>query len=145
MYGLDDASRKFWLKVKETLTKLGLKTIPGDEAFYYENKNGKLLGAVLSHVDDFIVAGKDEFVDRIVKGVSSEFTVSKTEKDEFRFTGLDVKTKGKEIEVSMEENARLVELIEEIRRADKEEKLTQVELKEYRKYTGKMSCLSQGS
>ena len=53
-------------------------------------------------------------------------------------------TKGKEIEVSMEEYASSVELIEEIRRADKEEKLTQVELKEYRKYTGKMSWLSQG-
>ena len=83
LYGLDDASRKFWLKVKETLIKLGLKTLPGDEAFYYENKNGKLLGAVLSHVDDFIIAGEDEFVARIVKGVSDEFTVSKTEEDEF--------------------------------------------------------------
>ena len=35
LYGLDDASRKFWLKVKETLTELGLRTVPGDEAFYY--------------------------------------------------------------------------------------------------------------
>ena len=26
LYGLDDASRKFWLKVKETLSELGLRT-----------------------------------------------------------------------------------------------------------------------
>merc|ERR1712112_255644 len=48
LYGLDDASRKFWLKVKETLSNLGMKTLPGDEAFYYENRENKLIGAVLS-------------------------------------------------------------------------------------------------
>ena len=31
--------------------------MPGDKASYYENTDGKLRGAVLSHVDDFIVTG----------------------------------------------------------------------------------------
>merc|ERR1711873_320398 len=57
LYGLDDAPRKFYLKVKETLQKMGLKTLPGDEAVYYEYKNGKLMGLILSHVDDFTIAG----------------------------------------------------------------------------------------
>merc|ERR1712240_334069 len=52
-YGLDDASRKFYLKVKETLQELGLKTLPGDDDFYFKNRNGVLLGMNLSHVDDF--------------------------------------------------------------------------------------------
>ena len=68
-----------------------MKTLPGDDAFYYENKDGNLLGLNLSHVDDFTIAGEDEFVERIVKGISKKFTVSKVDKDEFRFTGLDVK------------------------------------------------------
>ena len=42
LYGLDDASKKFWLKVKETLVALGLKIMPGDEAFYQLHKQGKL-------------------------------------------------------------------------------------------------------
>merc|ERR1711895_260102 len=105
LYGLDDASRKFWLKVKETLTELGLKTLPGDEAFYYENRDSKLIGAVLSHVDDFTVAGEEEFVKRVVKGVTEKFTVSKVEEDEFRFIGLDVKVGKESIEVSMEDYA----------------------------------------
>ena len=69
LYGLDDASHKFYLKVKETLQELGLKTLPGDDAFYYENRNGKLMGLNLSHVDDFTIAGDVEFVRRIVKGI----------------------------------------------------------------------------
>ena len=32
LYGLDDASRKFWLKLKDTLVALGMKMMPRDEA-----------------------------------------------------------------------------------------------------------------
>ena len=39
LLGLDDASRKFYLKVKETLQELGLKTLPGDDAFYYDQRD----------------------------------------------------------------------------------------------------------
>merc|ERR1711873_357206 len=95
LYGLDDASRKFYLKVKKTLQKMGLKTLPGDEAVYYEHKNGKLMGLILSHV-----AGTQEFVQRIVAGIEERFTVSKVEEDNFRFTGLDVKIKNGKIEIS---------------------------------------------
>ena len=35
LYGLDYASRKFWLRVKEVLKRVGLKVLEGDEAFYY--------------------------------------------------------------------------------------------------------------
>merc|ERR1711955_149776 len=49
------------------------------------------------------------------------------------------------IEVSMEDYASSVEEIKEIRKADRAEKLTRAELKEYRKYTGKISWLSQGT
>ena len=71
--------------------------------------------------------------------------MSKVEKDEFRFTELDVKAGNGKIEVLMEDYANSVEEIKEIRKADRAEKLTKTELKEYRKYTGKISWLSQGT
>ena len=77
--------------------------LPGDDAFYYENRNGKLMGLNLSHVDDFTIAGDIEFVQRIVKGKQEKFTVSKIEEDKFRFTGLDVKAECGKIQVSMED------------------------------------------
>ena len=36
------------------MLEFGLNTMPGDEAFYYKHTDGKLNGAVLTHVDDFI-------------------------------------------------------------------------------------------
>ena len=92
-----------------------------------------------------MIAGEDEFVERIVKGIERKVTVSKVEKDVFRFTGLDVKAGNGKIEVSMENYANLVEEIKEIRKADRAEKLTKTELKEYRKYAGRISWLSQGT
>ena len=58
-----------------------MKTLPGDDAFYYENRDGKLMGLNLSHVDDFTIAGDTEFVQRIVNGIKEKFTVFKIEEN----------------------------------------------------------------
>ena len=42
LYGLYDASRKFWLKLKQTLKDLGLKVMIRDKAFYYLHEEGEL-------------------------------------------------------------------------------------------------------
>ena len=82
LYGLDDASRKFWLRVRYVfLNKLQLKTVEGDEAFYYWNLDGDFQGAVLTHVDDFELTGTTDFVDEIITVVEKEFTISKVEED----------------------------------------------------------------
>merc|ERR1711873_274996 len=60
-------------------------------------------------------------------------------------TGLDVKTKNGKIEISIEDYTESIKEIKEIRKANRNEKLTNAELKENRKYTGKISWLAQGT
>ena len=36
LYGLNDASGKFWLRAKELFAELGLQRLKGDEAVYYK-------------------------------------------------------------------------------------------------------------
>ena len=67
LYGLDDASRKFWLKVRVFFLKMGLKIFEGDEAFYFKNEGGKVKGRILTHVDDFTLAGEEAFLKEIMK------------------------------------------------------------------------------
>ena len=51
------------------LNKLHLKTIEGDEAFYYRNLDSDFHGAVLTHVDDFEVTVASDFVEEIISVV----------------------------------------------------------------------------
>ena len=55
LYGLNDASRKFWLRVKSIFKELGLRKLDGDKAVYYKlNEEGNLEGMVSTHVDDLM-------------------------------------------------------------------------------------------
>ena len=62
IYGLDDASRRFWLTVRRIFKEEGLNPITGDKAFYVKRVEGKLVGSVLTHVDDFLIAGSPDFI-----------------------------------------------------------------------------------
>ena len=49
LYGLNDASRKFWLRVKNIFKELGLRKLSGDEAVYFKlDEEGNLEGMTLS-------------------------------------------------------------------------------------------------
>ena len=145
LYGLNDASRRFWLRVKEVFGNEDMKTLPGDEAFYYKHVGDNLVGMVITHVDDFQIAGRDEFIDPLIEKLESSLTVSKVERDRFRFTGIDVQTVADGIVTSMEDYAQSIEEIKEIRRDKKDSPLTKTEMKLYRKYVGKLNWLAENT
>ena len=77
LYGPNDASRKFWLRVKRILNEIGLRKLDGDEAVYYKiDEKGDLEGIVLTHVDDFDLAGKTKFVCKVNEEISQALDVS---------------------------------------------------------------------
>merc|ERR1712030_150068 len=142
LYGLNDASRKFWLKIKEVFKEFGLKKLDGDEAMYYKHdKNGELMGLLSTHVDDFSLAGTDEFLETVTEEVKRTLDVSKIEDGRFRFTGIDIEQIDGRIELSMEEYADSLEDI--LIREDKaSEPLDREEMRTLRKYVGKLSWLA---
>ena len=74
-----------------------------------------------------------------------ELTVSKIERDKFRYTGIDVSTVEDGIEIEMEDYVESLEEVKEIRKADRNEDLTKAELKVYRKMSGKLSWLANNT
>ena len=62
---------------------MGFKVMAGDEAFYFLHEDGILKGAVLMHVDDFYLAGTEEFIENVLKVIDQQLTVSKVEIDKF--------------------------------------------------------------
>ena len=137
LYGLNDVSRKFWLKVRELFDECKLRILDGDEVFYFRHdEKGNLEGLVSSHVNDFILARTDRFLMKITRKIAEKLEISKLEDNEFRFIGMDVKKEGDVIIVSMEDYAKSLGKIE-IRKGLPDDPLTEVEMKVYRKYVGK--------
>ena len=58
------------------------------------------------------LAGTEVFINEVLETVSRELTVSKIERDNFRYTGIDVKTVNDGIEVEMKD---YVDSLEEVR------------------------------
>ena len=92
LYGLNDASRKFWLRVKSIFKELGLRKLDGNEAVYYKlDEEGHLEEMLSTHVDDIDVPGLKKFVEMLTREISKVLNVSRVESDCFRFIGIDVK------------------------------------------------------
>ena len=142
LYGLNDASRKFWLKVKTVFNEIGLKRLEGDEAVYYKyDENGNLDGMVSTHVDDFNLAGSKSFVTMVTERIRTALDVSKVEDRSFRFTGIDVEQVDGSIVISMNDYANSLEEIK-IREDRSDESLSREEMKVLRKYVGKLNWLA---
>jgi hypothetical protein len=75
-------------RVKGILKKEGLKNVTGDEAFYFCHEDRKLVGMILTHVNDLDIESTKEFVDRIRKILIYELKVSKVKKDRLNSLGL---------------------------------------------------------
>ena len=61
VYGLSDAAKVSYLRVKEELIKIKAIMSKFDEAVFFCRVYGKLHGILACHVDDFIFGGSDLF------------------------------------------------------------------------------------
>ena len=110
---MNDASRKFWLKVREVFDECKLRILDGDEVFYFRHdEKNNLEGMVSSHVDDFILAGTNRFLEEIIKKMAEVLEISKLEDNELRFTGMNVKKEGDVIFVIIEDNSKSLGKVE---------------------------------
>ena len=94
-------------------------------------EEGNLRGVVLTHIDDFNIAGDDDFVEKIFDHVERKHTISKVKRDRFCFTGVDVAALGDGIGVLMDDYIQSLKDIKDIRMAEQDEELSRVEMKEY--------------
>ena len=93
VYGLRDASRKWYLKLDEALTQLGLGKMSLDEGVYVWRKNGEFKGMVCLHVDDLMYTGDLEFRSQVIAALKKTFLISTEGEEKFKYLGLQIKQK----------------------------------------------------
>ena len=90
VYGLVDASRNWFLSVKNELERLKCEQSKLDPALFYWHKDNKLHGLFLMHVDDFLWAGSDRFKQEVIHPLKETFRCGKEMDNNFRYIGLDI-------------------------------------------------------
>ena len=71
-YGLNYASRKWYLQIKGSLEKYGAQMSIYDEALFYFHKGNELCGLVYLHIDDFFYCGTNGFNRCLIDKVKEE-------------------------------------------------------------------------
>ena len=140
VYGLYDASRSWYMAVKEELKTFGMKSSSGDEAFFNMRKDGELFGMTVLHVDDFLVAGKPEFLEELSIKLKKRFTFGKIELNKFKFTGLNIEQTKEGIFVDQIEYIQSIQPISS-QGLDGEDtaSLNKQQFKAYRRLTGQLA------
>ena len=91
VYGLADASRAWYLCVKDVLTQLGLKISAYNEALFYWNKKSQLQEMTIIHVDAFVWWGTNEFENKMLNKVRDIFLVGSEDENSFKYVGIHIK------------------------------------------------------
>lgn len=147
LYGLNDAAREFYFSVVEAMMKFGCKQSGLDPALFYFMKDGKLIGLMASHVDDFLHAGDEVFERAIMERVRSRFVAGKLEVAQFAYVGFQVVQGNTGILMDQKEYMQGLEGVEVSpqRALQKKQLLTSSEQTHLRELVGRINWAVQGS
>ena len=90
VYGLKDASRQWYQTVRDEFCKLGFESCDFEPSLFVKREGSQVAGILCIHVDDFLIAGKSDFLRETKDSLNRAFTVGKESKCPLTFTGLSI-------------------------------------------------------
>ena len=145
VYGLADASRSWYLKLRSELIKLGGKPIELDQGIFIWSSNRSLIGIIVCFVDDVIWAGSPSFISVISK-LKTIFKTSSEHMKHFRYIGIDLNQhENGTITISQNDYINELEPItlnEERFKISKDEPIDETERSKLRQSLGKLNWLA---
>ena len=148
VYGLNDASRYWYMRVRQELFKLNMKSSKYDKAIFNWYDQGELSGIITSHVDDFFWCGTESFKSNVIDNLRDIFEFGEEHSDFFKYIGLYIQQQenGKIILNQNEEIEQLeIPLISRERLSDKNSPLNTEEIKTLRSVCGKLNWIASKS
>ena len=146
VYGLNEASRYWYERVKEEFLKVEMEESNYDDAlfFYKPKKQEACKGILVTHVDDFLYGGSTEFED-VIQHVHNTFTVGHETEMPLKFLGIDLQYSEGYINLNQKS---YIDGIEESVIRDKSNQLRILdssEQREYRMFIGQLNWVSSHS
>ena len=145
IYGLNDAPRYWYRRVREVLLKLGGVVSTYDNALYlWFDKCNNLMGVLVSHVDDFAFCGSEDFHNNVIKKLKNTFNISVHETGSFKYLGLSVDQNENGVSIHQDSYISSISPISvpQSRYSIRNEELTQEEKVELKRFSGQMLWVS---
>ena len=144
VYGLDDASRFWYFRVKEELNRLGCKKSKYDSSLFVKHDHDGLQGLIILHVDDFLWSGTETFKTSVMMKLKQVFRISREGECNLKYLGLEIQQSESGLYVAQK---KYLEKLQEIdikanRRVDKQSSITEDEREELRSVIGKLNWLA---
>ena len=142
IYGLSDASRQWYLKVKESLIAYGMTMSIYDEAFFFNIHKGQLQGMIALHVDDFFYCGTKLFQKHVMERVKKQFSISKEAAKQFSYVGLEIEQKETELNLHQGAYINKLEMMQKDNSSKKGDALTGEQSSELRAIIGQLAWVA---
>jgi len=142
VYGLCDAARSWYLRVKHELLQSGMTICKLDQALFLHFTNGSLSGLVCLHVDDMLWSGTTEFQQSVIAHISEKFQIGSTETGIFKYVGVNVTNAEKFIGVDQEHYIRALQEVTISAGRPRSDDLTDDERREYRSVVGQLNWVA---
>ena len=111
VYGLVDASRHWFMSIKDRLISFGCAQSKLDKAYFTWYEGATLSGMIIIHVDDFIYAGSERFISRVVSGIRNSYVISNECSECFHYVGLSLSHNAEGILLSQEHYSETIKPI----------------------------------
>ena len=90
VYGLNDASKLWYLRVKHVLERLGYSMCMSENALFIKRENMCVTCVIIVHVDDFLLSGSIEETESVISALKETFIIGKQVKLPLKFTGMQI-------------------------------------------------------
>ena len=143
VYGLADASRYWYLKLREELIKLGAKPTRLDQGIFTWHHNNIQIGIMVCYVDDVMWGGEPSFIN-IVDKLKKSFQIGSENQQLFDYIGIRL-TQNPDFSITLDQNTytQSINLIDiKDSKNNSNRTLTKEETTELRGALGKLNWLA---
>ena len=145
VYGLNDAARAWYARLKDVLLGLGMKISHLDPALFFWWHGNILAGVMCIHVDDILWAGTSLFSTNVVEFMKKELVIGKSsDGNSFKYIGVNITQDGDVIGLHQNDYIASLEAIRlsHERATQRGSQLGKQELEEFRALVGQLNWLS---
>jgi transposase InsO family protein len=141
-YGLADAGRHWYLRLKNVLIELGMSVSKYDQALFTWHHDGQLSGVMTCHVDDIVYGGSQQFHNQIIHQLKSTFVIGLEEDTNLKYLGLIVTRTDVGIKVSTTNYASSLKEISLPNNKSTDKEFSPEQIKVLKQFCGQMNWIS---